>query len=125
VWIIVLCAALGVLATIIAGSEPGVVLGAFLVVGTLAAGLAVRPERVHLIIPVPALAYLAAGLITGLVHDRAAISTRSAMAASALQWIASGFLAMTAATIVAVILTIARRSRARASASRRRYADWG
>lgn len=125
VWIIAVGGALGLLATIVAGREPGVLLGAFLVAGTLIAGLAVRFDAVHLIIPVPALAYLAAGLIAGFVHDRAAISARSAVAASALQWIASGFLAMTAATIVAVALTIARRLRARAHASPRRYSGWG
>ena len=131
VWIIAVCTAIGVLATIIAGREPGAVLGAFLVAGTLVAGLAVRTDAAHMIIPVPALAYLAAGLIAGLVHDRAAISTRSALMASALQWIASGFLAMAAATIVAVVLSTARRLRARAHVPPRRtteqghYADWG
>lgn len=125
VWIIAGGVALGLLATIVAGREPGTVLGAFLVAGTLVAGLAVRSDAVHLIIPVPALAYLAAGPIAGLVHDGAAISTRSALAASALQWIASGFLAMTAATILAVALTTARRLRARAQASPRRYSGWG
>lgn len=124
-WIIASLSALGVLATIITGREPGAVLGAFLVAGTLIACLAVRTDAVHLMIPVPALTYLAAGLIAGLVHDRAAISSRSALAASALQWIASGFLAIAAATIVALALTTARRLRARAHTSPRRYADWG
>lgn len=124
-WIISGVAALGLLATIVAGRGPGVVLGAFLVAGTLIAGLAVRFDAVHLVIPVPALAYLVAALIAGFVHDRAVISARSAVAASALQWIASGFLAMTAATIVAVALTIARRLRARAHPSPRQYTGWG
>lgn len=124
VWVIVFGAGLGVIATIITGREPGVVLGALVITATLIAGLAVRTDAVHVIIPVPALAYLAAGLIAGLVHDRSAISTRSALAADALQWIASGFLAITAATVVAIVLTTARRLRARAHAAPR-YSDWG
>lgn len=124
VWIIVIVAAFGALLTITTGREPGALLGASLVAGTLIAGLAVRTDAVHLIIPVPALAYLAAGLVAGLVHDRATISTRSALATSALQWIASGFLAITAATVIAIALTTARRLRARAHPSPQRYIDW-
>lgn len=119
-WIIVFGTVIGLLGTVIAGSEPGAVLGVLLVVTTLIAGLAVRFDAVHLIIPVPAIAYLVAGLIAGLVHDRADISTRSALAVSALQATASGFLAITIATLVAISITTARRLRARGAPPPRR-----
>lgn len=94
-------AAAGLLGTLLTGSDPGVLLGIFLVTGTAAGALAVRPGAAHLIIPVPPLAYVVAATLAGLVHDHAADTSHTALAISAAQWIASGFLAMTAATLLA------------------------
>jgi hypothetical protein len=105
----------GALGTVLTRNEPGLMLGVFLVAGTLAAVLAVRPRAVYLIIPVPALAYLVAATITGLIHDHATDTSRAALAVSAAQWIASGFPAMTIATILAIAITAARWPRHRRS----------
>ena len=83
-------------------------LGIFLLAGTAAGALAVRPRAAYLIIPVPALAYLAAAIVAGLVHDRAADTSHTALVISAAQWIASGFLAMSAATLLAIVVAVAR-----------------
>jgi hypothetical protein len=101
-------AALGTLVTAATGSEPGLVLSVFLVAATVAAALAVQPRAVYRIIPVPALAYVIAAAIAGLIHDRATDTSRTVIATSATQWVASGFLAMTAATILAIAITTAR-----------------
>jgi hypothetical protein len=101
-------AAVGALLTALAGSEPGLVLGVFLVAGTLVSGLAVQPGAVYRIIPVPALSYLGAAALAGMVHDRANGTSGTALAVGATQWIASGFLAMSAATILAIAMTIVR-----------------
>jgi hypothetical protein len=101
-------AALGTLVTAATGSEPGYVIGVFLVAATAAAALAVQPRAVYRIVPVPALAYVIAAAIAGLIHDRATDTSRTVIATSATQWIASGFLAMTAATILAIAMTAAR-----------------
>src|SRR4029077_15516486 len=85
VWIIFLSAVLGLTVTVVANREPGDLLGVFLIAGTLLAAIAVRPKVVHMIIPGPALAFLAASLIAGLVHDRSADVTRAALAISAFQ----------------------------------------
>jgi hypothetical protein len=95
---------LGLLVTVLAGAEPGMILGVFLVVSTAAAALAVRPGSVYLIFPVPAPAYAVAALIAGLIHDRGVDTSSTALALSAAQWIASGFIAMTVATALAVII---------------------
>jgi hypothetical protein len=95
---------LGLVITLLSGTEPGVILGVFLVVGTVGAALAVRPGAVYLIFPVPALAYAVAAIIAGLVHDRGVDTSHTAMAISAAQWIAGGFLAMTVATGLAVLI---------------------
>lgn len=101
-------AALGALVTGVTGKEPGFLLGVFLVTGTVAASLTVMARAAYLIIPAPALAYVAAAVIAGLIHDRAADTSRTALALSATQWIASGFVAMTAATGTAIVIAVAR-----------------
>jgi hypothetical protein len=95
-------AAAGLLGTVLSGSGPGLVLGIFLLAGTAAGALAVHPRTGYLIVPVPPLAYAAAAILAGLIHDHAAGTSHTALAISAAQWIASGFLAMTAATLVAL-----------------------
>ena len=101
-------AALGTVATVLTGSEPGPVLGVFLIAGAVAAALAVRPRAVYRIIPAPALAYVGGGVIAGLIHDRATDTTRTALAINAAQWVASGFLAMSAATVLVIAIGAAR-----------------
>ena len=100
--------AAGLLVTLLAGRGPGTVLSIFLLAGTAAGTLAVRPRAAYLLIPVPALAYLAAATVAGLVHDRAADSSHTALAISAARWIASGFLAMTTATLLAIVMAVVR-----------------
>jgi hypothetical protein len=93
---------------VLTGSEPGTVLSVFLIAGTAAAVLAVRPRAVYLIIPVPALAYVVAAVVAGLIHGQASSTSRTALAVSAAQWAASGFLAMAAATVLAIGAAAAR-----------------
>ncbi len=100
-------AAAGLLVTLLAGRGPGAMLGIFLLAGTAAGVLAVRPRAAYLLIPVPPLAYVVAGTLAGLVHDRAADTSHTALAISAARWIASGFLAMTAATLLAIVAAAA------------------
>ena len=95
-------AAAGLLVTLLAGRGPGAMLGIFLLAGTAAGVLAVRPRAAYLLIPVPPLAYVVAASLAGLVHDRAADTSHAALAISAARWIASGFPAMTAATLLAI-----------------------
>jgi hypothetical protein len=103
-------AALGGLVTAATGSAPGLALGVFVIGGTAAAVLAVRPRAVYLVIPVPALAYMAAATSAGLVeiNGQAAGTTLTTLTVSAAQWMASGFLAMTAATVLAIATAAAR-----------------
>jgi len=106
-------AVLGLLITLATGSAPGAVLGIFVIIGTVAAALAVHPRSVYRIIPAPALAYLAAAVITGLIDDRAVDASRTGLLISAAQWTAGGFLAMAAATLVAITVGAIRWGRSR------------
>ncbi len=101
-------AALGAAFTVASHREPGEVLGAFVIAGTLAAGISVRARSAYAIVPLPALAYAAAAVAAGSVHDRTADVTRTALALSGAQWIADGFTAMTAATALAILIALAR-----------------
>jgi hypothetical protein len=104
VFAVIASAVLGMLITIAAGAEPGIVLSVCLVLGTVAAALAVRRDAIYLIFPVPALSYSAAAVLAGLIHDRAMDTSRTALALNATQWIASGFVAMSVATALAVAI---------------------
>jgi len=108
VFLVIGCAALGTLVTVVTRTEPGSVLGVLVVAGTAAAALAVRPRVVYVIIPVPALAYVVAASIAGFVHDRASDTSLTGLAVHAAQWIASGFLAMSVATLLAIAATAVR-----------------
>ncbi len=102
-------AAIGAAATIMTGSEPGLLLGLFLIAATIVAALVVALRSAYVIIPVPALAYTAAALLAGYVHDRATVDTSlTGLAVSAVQWIAAGFFVMSAATLIAILVPAAR-----------------
>lgn len=101
-------AAVGALISVLAGTGPGPVLGVSLVAATLAAALAIQPRAVYRLIPVPALAYVVTASAAGLIGDRTASTSHTAFAVSAAQWIASGFLPMTAATVLAIAVTALR-----------------
>ncbi len=105
---VAVAAALGGLATAIIGREPGPLLGSLVLIATLLAGTAVRPRAAYLIIPLPALCYLVAATTAGLYHDRAADTSLTALAASALQWAASGFWLMIVATAAAIVIAAVR-----------------
>jgi hypothetical protein len=101
-------ALLGAAFTVASHRDPGRALGIFVAAGTLAAGISVRARSAYAITPVPAIAYALAATVAGLIHDHAIDTSRTALSISAVQWIASGFVAMTATTILAVILAVAR-----------------
>lgn len=103
-------AALGGLATVATGKAPGLALGVFVIGGTAAAVLAVRPRSVYLIIPIPALSYILAATAAGLVdlNGQAVGASLTTLAVSAAQWMASGFLTMTTATLLAIAAAAAR-----------------
>ena len=102
-------AAIGAAATIATGGEPGLLLGLFLIAATIVAALVVALRSAYVLIPVPALAYTAAALLAGYVHDRATVDTSlTGLAVSAVQWIADGFFAMSAATLIAILVPAGR-----------------
>jgi hypothetical protein len=106
VCVIVGSAVIGAIATIVTRSQPGSVLGLFVLAGTVAAALTVQPRTGRLIFPVPALSYLIAALVSGVVYDRSASKTEIAVGAA--QWVASGFFVMVLATLLAIALTTVR-----------------
>jgi hypothetical protein len=106
VCVIVGSAAIGATATIVTHSQPGSVLGLFVLAGTVAAALTVQPRTGRLIFPVPALSYLIAALAAGVVYDRSADKTLIAVGAA--QWFANGFFVMVLSTLLAIALTTVR-----------------
>jgi hypothetical protein len=105
---VVLGTALGAVVTVLSGREPGLLLAVFMITATAVAVFAVRPMSGYVIIPVPALAYMVAAIGAGLIHDRAGDVSGALLAVNLVQWIASGFFAMLAATALAVAVAVAR-----------------
>jgi hypothetical protein len=108
VCLIVGSTAIGVIATMVTGRAPGLMLGVFVVIGTVVAALAVRPPAGRLIFPVPVLAYVVGALIAGIIYNRSADVSKTAVAIGAAQWIANGFFPMAVATAAAIVLIVVR-----------------
>jgi len=100
--------AAGAVITMVTGKIPGGLLGAFVVIGTIAAALSVRPSAGRMILPVPVLSYLVAALVSGIIYNRGTGASNTALAIGAAQWIASGFFPMTLATILAIVIIVIR-----------------
>jgi hypothetical protein len=101
-------AIVGMVGTLSMGQDPGSLLGFLVVAGSVIAALTIRPGAVYQIIPLPALTYLIAAVITGAYHDRAVDTSKTQLGINFLQWIAGGFLTMSAATILVIVIAGAR-----------------
>jgi hypothetical protein len=104
--IVLATALLGAIVTVVTKRDPGPVLGWLIVAGTAIAGFAVRPRSAYVLVPVPALAYVVFGLAAGYIRHQSDPS--GGLAVNAAQWIASGFLTMAAATVLAVVIALGR-----------------
>ena len=97
-------ALLGVIFTLIAGQEPGGLLGFFVIVGAVAAALGIQRGKVYLLFPAPALAFFVAAIVTGKVHDAKLGSSTAGLGAGFTQWVAGIFFPAVVATIVVVLV---------------------
>jgi hypothetical protein len=104
VFIIVASTAIGAIATMVTDNAPGFLLGVFVIIGTVAAALAVRPRAGRTILPAPVLCYLVAALVSGVIYNHSSDSSQTALAIGAAQWVANGFVAMAIATVLAIVL---------------------
>ena len=99
---------IGIVGTLVQGSEPGLLLSLFIIVGAIVATLGVRPGAVYLFFPLPAFAFFAGAVITGKIHDSSLTSSTIGVGVGFLQWIAFIFLPMCAATIIVLLIGGAR-----------------
>ena len=98
---------IGIIGTLVAGSEPGLLLSLFIIVGAIVGTLGVRPGAVYLFFPLPAFAFFAGAVITGKIHDS---SLGSSTAGLAVGYPADRrhFFPMCAATILVLVIGGAR-----------------
>jgi hypothetical protein len=99
---------IGIVATLVAGSEPGFLLSFFIIVGAVVATLGVRPGAVYLFFPLPAFAFFVGAVITGKIHDSSLTSSTTGLGVGFLQWIAFIFFPMCLATILVLLIGGAR-----------------
>lgn len=104
IFIILAAALVGIIATLLAKQEPGDILGALILLGTIAAGFGMHYRSAYLVIPAPALLYVVAALATGYIHDRSGDSSHAVLAIHAAEWVGAGFLWMSAGTIAAIVI---------------------
>ncbi len=97
-------AVLGAIGTLVTGGEPGRLLDLFIIVGCVVAALGIRRRASYVLIPLPALTFFLAAVLTGAVRDRSLDTSKAALAASFLQWIADVFFGMCAATILVLVI---------------------
>lgn len=95
---------LGIVSTVVINQDPGSLLSFMLIAGSVVAAFAVERQAVYKIIPLPALFFFGAAVLTGAYHDRAIDTSRTELGLSFLQWIASGFFAVSAATILVLLI---------------------
>jgi hypothetical protein len=106
--VVLSAAAIGAIGTLVMHGDPGALLGVLVIAGSVAAAFGVSYRQGYLLIPVPALAYAVGATVTGMFHDRGVDISHTALAVSAAQWFAGGFLWMTAATISVIAITAIR-----------------
>ena len=97
-------ALLGIIFTVLAGQEPGNLLGFFIIVGSLAAVLGIQRGKVHLLFPAPALAFFVTAVLAGKVHDAKLGSSTAATGVGFTQWIAGIFFPAVVATIFVLLI---------------------
>jgi hypothetical protein len=97
-------ALVGVIFTLVAGQEPGTLLGVFLILGSIAAALGIRRGKVYLLFPAPALAFFVAAIVTGKVHDAKLGSSTAGLGAGFTQWVAGIFFPAVIATILVLLI---------------------
>ncbi|HEY1669885.1 MAG TPA: DUF6542 domain-containing protein [Trebonia sp.] len=102
--LIVAGTAVGIVVTLVAGQEPGGLLGFFIIVGAIAATLCVRRGKVYLLFPAPALAFFVAAVVTGKVHDAKLGSSTAGLGAGFTQWVAGIFFPAVVATIIVLLV---------------------
>jgi hypothetical protein len=108
VLVLAIATVLGIVFTLVAGHDPGFLIGLFITIGAAIATLGVRRGGVYLFFPLPALAAFVAAVLTGKIHDSQLASSTAGTAAGFLQWIAGVFYPMCAATIVVLLVGGAR-----------------
>jgi hypothetical protein len=104
VGILFAAALIGVLGTLLAGSEPGKLLSYLLIIGSVLAALGIRRRSLYLLIPLPALTFFICAVLTGVVKDRNIDTSKTELGLTFLQWIAGVFFAMCTATILVLLI---------------------
>jgi hypothetical protein len=97
-------ALIGILLSLAAGKDPGLLLGFFIIVGSIVAVLGIRRDSVYLVFPIPALTLFVSAIVVGKVHDAKLSSSTAGLGAAFLQWIASIFDPAVAATVLVALI---------------------
>jgi hypothetical protein len=101
-------ALVGFVGTVVIGHDPGFLIGALLVVGSVVAAIGAQRQAVHKLIPLPALCYLVTSTVAGVANDWTNLKDSNELATSFLTWIGGGFFGLVVATVLVVLITFIR-----------------
>jgi hypothetical protein len=108
VLVLVGIAAVGALADGLTRGGPGLILGVGLVLGAVLAAMSTSARVMWLIIPMPPLVFSVMAVAAGVVGDQNTTRSLTRLTTAAATWIAKGFVAMVAATLLAVMVIVVR-----------------
>jgi hypothetical protein len=101
-------ALVGFVGTVVIGHDPGFLIGALLVVGSVVAAIGAQRRAVHKLIPLPALCYLVTSTVAGVANDWTNLNNSKELVTSFLTWIGGGFFGLVVATVLVVLITFIR-----------------
>lgn len=99
-----LFAVVGAVGTVVTKRDPGALLGILIVIGSVVAALCIQRRAVYKLLPLPALSYLVLATMAGAYHDRKIDVSKTELGLNFLQWMGSGFLAISASTILILVI---------------------
>lgn len=106
--VLVAVAAVGALVDGLARGGPGWVLDVSVIAGAVLAAMSISSRLMWLVIPMPPLVFAVMAVAAGLIADHKATGSTTRLTTAAAAWISHGFVAMTAATLLTVMIVVVR-----------------
>lgn len=108
VGVLVAVTAIGALLDGLTSGGPGFYLQLGVVGGAVTAMMSISSRLMWLVIPLPPLVFAGMAVTVGIITDRATAGSTARLATAAATWIADGFVAMTTAILLAIMIAIVR-----------------
>jgi hypothetical protein len=106
--VLVAVAAIGALLDGLTGSGPGLFLQVSVVGGAVLATMSIASRLMWLLVPLPPLVFAVVAVVAGITTDHTTARSTTRLATAAATWIGDGFVAMTSATLLVIVIVFVR-----------------